>query len=250
MWYSGSSAGTTRIIYADSKDGKSWSNFEKAIDVGNVPPYDTANVLFASIIKDWFYRMWYTGSASLFEAVILYCESLDGVNWTEFQLVVDLGSEGTYDVNYAWAPCVIKDGDLFKMWYAGSDESWFDRILYCESKDGKKWDNYQLVVDLNSMGGYDEGSCSTPMVIKDGGLYKMWYTGSNSDVTDNAIIYCESEDGINWSNFQLSMEKGEEGVYDTVFAIYPTVINDRGVGRMWYRGSNEDKGTVIYCESE
>ena len=196
--------------------------------------------------------MWYTGGTTALatdeEVVVIYAESTNGVDWFDFQLAVDRGSQGTCDAKGIWAPTVIKDGHLYRMWYAGSDADATFRIIYSESDDGVSWRNFQLAVDINSQGTYDSWFVDTPMVIKDGGLFKMWYTGAALPFNIN-IIYCESDDGIKWRNFQLAVDTGSEGIYDTNYAYRPAVISELGYGKMWYRGDDGTTSRIIYSES-
>ena len=88
-----------------------------------------------------------------------------------------------------------------------------------------------------------------PTVIKDGGLFEMWYVGGNS-ISEKFIIYCDSENGIDWDNFELAIEPGAAGADDSLVVQHPMVINDNGVGRMWYKGTDSiGVNRVIYCEA-
>ncbi len=133
---------------------------------------------------------------------------VDGINWENYQMVVDKGAEGTYDTYHSKSPCVIKDGYTYKMWYTGDDNS-NNRIIYCESADGKNWSNFQMVIEDTT-----PDNVESPTVIKDGGTYKMWYTKDSGTKT---TWYCESSDGINWNSHQMVVPDGSctVGGYDT-----------------------------------
>jgi len=225
------------------RNGINWSNFQLSVNIGSERTYDTAKATHPTVIKDGStYKMWYTGSNGANKRII-YCDSSNGISWSNFQLSIDIGSEGTWDTLSANTPCVIKDNGVHKMWYAGNDS----RIIYCESSNGINWSNFQLSVDKGSEGTYDTIRAASSTVIKDGSTYKMWYNGQAGGTW--RIIYCESSNGINWSNFQLSVNIGSQGTYDTTDSLSPSVINVNGLGKMWYAGSDGTNSRIIYCES-
>jgi predicted GH43/DUF377 family glycosyl hydrolase len=228
------------------KDGVDWSNFQMVVDIGSEGIYDPSSSYAACVIKDGnVYKMWYSGSNGS-NYRIIYCTSTDGISWSNFQMVVDIGSEGTYDTVFAYIPYVIKDGNVYKMWYTGYDGT-NRRVIYCTSTDGISWSNFQMVVDIGSEGTYDTIRSYAACVIKDGNVYKMWYSGSNG--SNYRIIYCTSTDGISWSNFQMVVDIGSEGTYDTSGSYLPRVIKDDNVYKMWYTGYDGSNRRVIYCTS-
>ena len=170
----------------------------------------------------------------------------DGLTFGSFALNVDLGDEGTYDTVHTYAPCVIKDGETYKMWYSGNNGSNY-RIIYCTSSDGITWSNHQMVINIGDEGTYDVSTVFGCTVIKDGSTYKMWYTGSASSVY--RIIYCTSNDGVNWSNHQMVINIGDEGTYDTVLSYLPSVVKLDSTYHMWYSGTNGSNVRIIHCDS-
>lgn len=255
IWYSGHNGSNYRILYADSTDGKTWGNFTQALDLGNITPYDDAAVRFPTVIKiGIFYKMWYSGIGGPDGIAIIYCDSTNGADWLNHEVVVNAGDQGTYDASGSWSPTVMLDEGIYKMWYSGINAGLTGGgIIYCDSLDGKSWSNHQVAVDIGNLSGYDDMDSNSPTVIKDGGLYKMWYSGQNQTGADFDIstIYCDSEDGINWDNFQLAIEAGAEGTYDSNFVTGPMVINNNGTGMMWYRGGDDtNMGRIIYCETQ
>ncbi len=245
MWYAGLNGGIYRIIYCESSDGVNWSNFRTVINVGaSGTGFDSTYANFPAVIKDGStYRMWYAGNDGTNNRTI-YCESTDGITWSNFQLAVNIGSEGTNDTNSAIGCAVIKENGTYKMWYAGNGGSW--RILYCTSSDGINWSNFQLVINLSSQGTYDTNAAFWPVVIKENGSYKMWYTGN---AINERTIYCTSLNRITWSNFQLSVDINSVGTFDTNLVSHPWVINDNGTGKMWYSGFDGTNFRIIYAES-
>ncbi len=169
------------------------------------------------------YYMWYER-----EGKIYAIESLDGEHWTgrdthhEPTLVVwENGSP--YDVG-AWeqggikAPCVVFDPYdpevPFKMWYSNGARS---GIGIATSRDGLHWkragpqdEPAPVVVPCADWEGGPAGSIGSPTVIRDDGLYRMWYDGAECPSGDKracsadpslerrSIGHAYSEDGRVW----------------------------------------------------
>lgn len=259
MWYSGYNGAGWRIIYCDSDDGINWYNHQMVIDIGDEGTYDNNGACYPGVIYDadvGKYKMWYSGwNGSNFR--IIYCESIDGKSWGNHQMVVNIGSEGTYDTVYAFACSVIKEDSVYKMWYSGWNGAkyWYTsyrvtnyNIMYAESIDGISWTSFQRVVPPGSEGTYDTSNVSDCHVIKEGSIYKMWYSGNPGDAgyATIRIIRCISNNGKNWFDFKMVVDLGDEGVYDASSAMSPCVINDNNIYKMWYTGQNS---RIIYAYS-
>ena len=227
MWYTLSSD-TTLFQYATSSNGINWSTQTTNITTSKVgAPFDSGSVMHPTVIKvGGTYKMWYQGGVPATpESYLLYCSSTDGINWSNFQVVVDgNASSVSQDVNAGQSrcegPCVIKDSESYKMWYNGFNGAW--SLLYCDSQDGINWSNYQVCNE--SLGG--------PFVINDNSTYKLW--GHTSD-----LLYCESGDGVQLSNPSLGISFGHNA----------SVINDLGVGKMWYVSNSTTPFIITYAES-
>lgn len=76
---------------------------------------------------------------------------------------------------------------------------------------------------------------SDPFVLKDGGVYKMWFGASDGNNT--RIGYAESPDGINWQVRSSSVvDVGLPGSFDTKDVETPAVAKVGGIYHMWYSG--------------
>ena len=86
-----------------------------------------------------------------------------------------------YDPIFATAPCVIKDGHDFRMWYVsclrwdiieGKAEPVYV-IKHAFSKDGINWElNDQICIDSS----FEGEALGRPGVIRENGVYKMWFS--------------------------------------------------------------------------
>ena len=95
------------------------------------------------------------------------------------------------------------------------------------------------VLDLGSVGSWDEGVVFEPHVIQVGDTTKMWYSGSaqSQGLGLFEIGYAWSVDGVNWNRFTgnpvLPKRPGE---WDNVGTGMGAVIQDGDTLRMWYNG--------------
>jgi len=153
--------------------------------------------------------------------------------------VLSIGSPGSWDDQFVFAPSVLIDGATYKMWYAGSSATDTTRkIGYATSPDGITWTRQGSapVFTASSAGSWDV-KISFPMVIKDGSTYKMWYTGLNASDAGQ-IGYATSPDGISWTRYATNpvLTFGANGSWDAVYIGSPNEIKVGSQYHMWYRG--------------
>ncbi len=117
---------------------------------------------------------------------------------------------GLDEIYFNTAPCVIRDEEIFKMWYVsctgwtiveGKPEPLY-LIRYAESIDGIHWSKTTApVIDYK----FEGEAIGRPWVVKENGLYHMWYSTRGSinyrskDGEHYTIGYAISQDGINWT---------------------------------------------------
>jgi hypothetical protein len=152
MWYEGlidSGGPTYRIGYAVSPDGLNWtrvlgSSPSKAVlDRGPAGSFDENGVGVASVIKDGaLYRMWYDAKdySTPDRYTLGHVVSTDGVNWVRPvpNQPVYQGSDdpGVFSPDNVWAPRALKDGSVYRMWYAFSTTPQSQRIGYATMTPG------------------------------------------------------------------------------------------------------------------
>ncbi len=257
---------------------------------------------------DQTYKMWYSGmDVSGGSWRIYYATSADGLVWAKKDntLLAPSNTTGTNGriplgtdnknsnsnttigdgVHAFISQSVLKDGTLYKMWYSGYDgKNW--RIYYATSTDGLSWTKVDNtipapadtgVTPTNGNGRLPLGTGTTgdssgvfgPTVIKDGPLYKMWYSGNDGATPTNhwRIYYATSTDGLNWTKLDNSVPAntdsgvtptdgngrlplGNATTGDSSHAYTPTVIKDGlELYRMWYSGSNGSNWRIYYATS-
>lgn len=148
LFYTGWSRGVTVPFYlaaglAASRAGEPFRRVSPAplLERSAVDPLLTASPCV--LIEDGRWRMWYvsgtawsvTPAGPTHAYHIRYAESADGLAWArEGEVAIDYGSP---DERAFSRPCVVRDRDLYRMWYAVRGEAY--RIGYAESPDGRRW---------------------------------------------------------------------------------------------------------------
>ena len=156
---------------------------------------------------------------------------------------------------------IIIEKGVWKMWYM-SFTKWeiidkiaepFYVIKYAESNDGIKWfSDGTVCIDVVSP---DEGGIARPFVLKENGIYKMWYSyrkGKNyrKDKSQSYRIgYGESKDGINWYRMddKAGIDISESG-WDSEMIAYPNIYQHKGRIYMLYNGNNFGMSGIGYAE--
>ncbi len=140
---------------------------------------------------------------------------------------------------------ILKEGDTYRMWYISGD-SWFERngetipvynIKYAESQDAVHWDRKgHVCIDYKDD---DEHALARPCVIKEDGLYKMWFSHKGADYR---IGYAESTDGYEWK--RMDEKVGLDVItsdFDSVMQEYAFVVVHGGTKYMFYNGNEYGK---------
>ena len=167
----------------------------------------------------------------------LRVQGLTGTGWKKNPTyVLGPGAAASWDNSGVWAPCVIKDGDTYKMWYTGSDGVTL-RIGYATSSDGISWTKFGAnpVFNVGTAGSWDDQGVSEPWVIKEDSTYKMWYVGVHGIAYQ--IGFATSINGISWTRNGIALSPGAGGDSSVIYR--PTVIKDGSSYIMWYGGSSD-----------
>jgi predicted GH43/DUF377 family glycosyl hydrolase len=271
LWYEGSNAAGQKhdqVGYATGTDAVTWtkdpaspvlthSGLNGTIDRNGV---GDPCVLFDGVST---YRMWFgCRENAATKTKIGLATSVDGVAWTKHALTpggptatILTGTAGQFDATGVASPHVILDGATYKMWYQGIDGSGIYRIGYATSSDGITWAKTPgAVLDIGAPGTWEAAGVSTPCVIKDAGVYRMWYIGRNSAAANGVqrMGFAQSADGITWIKYASNpiLDVGAPGSASAARLWSPWVIKDGATYRIWYSG--EDAGgdiSLLYTTS-
>jgi hypothetical protein len=133
------------------------------------------------IIENGRFKMWYGSNIAWGKAkedmrhLIKYAESPDGIRWERKNIVaVDFDFAGEYAL---CKPCVLKDGDTYKMWFCSRGERY--RIRYAESQDGIVWKRkgHQEAIDVSNEG-WDSDMIEYPCLFDHKGRRYLLYSGN------------------------------------------------------------------------
>jgi hypothetical protein len=99
---------------------------------------------------------------------------------------------------YSYAPTIMKDGNIYKMWFCGQGDSGYDEIYYSTSNDSFNWSAPRSV--LRASGGAEGVHACDPSIVKVNNIFYMYYTSEKPGTggTGGSIFLAVSSDGINW----------------------------------------------------
>jgi hypothetical protein len=137
--------------------------------------------------------------------------------------LLELGIAGSFDERGTFTEQAFKSGSVVSLYYGGSDATgpagcpgingshW--RIGLAQSTDGVSFTRVPgaetggAILDNGAPGSFDSQLTYRPYVLEDGGLFRMWYNGSDHPFNcptgtlalDRRIGYAESSDGVHWT---------------------------------------------------
>ena len=156
--------------------------------------------------------------------------------------VLDIGDNGTFDDNGVAPSSIIEEEDHLKLYYFGFQKGYKIRYflfggLALSFDRGNSFFRYQKTPIIDRIN--DEYFLrSAPFILKEDGLYKMWYTSgthwievNNKSVPVYNIRYLESFDGKDWKGkgkLCIDLKLGEHGLGR------PWIIKYNSKYRMFY----------------
>jgi len=176
------------------------------------------------------FEMYYTRSDD--RTLIARATSDDGKLWTKGvpkRAVVVPGDVGAWDADGVTDPSVIRDADVYRLYYAGESADATEEIGLATSIDGQQWTKHPAnpVLRVGAAGSHDSAAVSNPMVLRTDGIYSLWYTAVDAEGTES-IGLATSEDGVTWTKL------GEGPVFGvgTAGSFYEREASDPGVLRV------------------
>lgn len=144
---------------------------------------DPYSLSYPWVLRDGaIWKMWYGSNltwgpkTSDMRHIIKYAESLDGISWQRRnEVAIGLGGEDEMAIA---RPCVIKDRDLYRMWYSTRGRAY--RIGYAESRDGLRWTRHDECAGIDtSPAGWDSEMIEYASVFTHRGQLYMLYNGND-----------------------------------------------------------------------
>ena len=220
------------------------------ISPGNLGTFDDSGAMLSWIteyknFKYLYYIGWNLGVTVPFRNSIgLAIAPKDSLNFVKYSSSPIL-DRNLIEPHFCASSCVIREKEKWKMWYLscvkwelvnGKPQHWYN-IRYAESNDVINWiRNGVVCIDFKSKHEY---AISRPSVIKDGEIYKMWYSYRGNSYR---IGYAESNDGINWIRLDehVGIDVSDFG-WDSEMIEYPHVFDHKDKRYMLYNGNGYGK---------
>ena len=139
------------------------------------------------------------------------------------------------------SPSILIEGGVWRMWYV-SGVRWeieegkakhYYHVKYAESRDGIEWrPTGKVCIDFKSP---DEYAIGRPCVLREEGIYRMWYCYRGSKYR---IGYAESRDGLDWERIdeKAGIDTSDSG-WDSEELAYPFLFQMNGQLWMLYNGN-------------
>jgi predicted GH43/DUF377 family glycosyl hydrolase len=183
----------------------------------------------------------------LFYSSVGAAVSRDGGNTFERVSPAPIMARGPYDPCLVTSPCVLREGDRWRMWYV-SGFRWDEapdglrshyHLKVAESDDGIDWRRDGTVaVELRD----GETNIGRPSVIADEGCYRMWYCYVPRGTREYVIGYAESQDGVRFERRDEAAGIGRSpGAFDANALAYPAVFRHDGRLFMLYNGDGNGR---------
>ncbi len=256
-------------VEADNPQNVLYVHDKPVLGLGKLGCFDDSGAMPSWIVKVngvkyLYYTGWNVGSTVPYRNSIGLAVSKD--NGQSFSRLFDGPiMDRTYsEPHICGIPCVMIENKVWRMWYLscvkweiyGGKPEPFYHIKYAESEDGINWNRKGIVsVDFKSP---DEAGIVRPSVIKESGIYKMWYSYRGvEDYRTNRehsyrIGYAESQNGTNWIRRDeiVGIDVSDTG-WDCSMIAYPYVYEHKHRKYMLYNGNGFGRsgfGYAILCE--
>jgi hypothetical protein len=191
LYYQGWSLGVTVPFYVFVGCAVSEGEGEPFVRVSQAPILDRDRVDPYMCSSPWVmregagWRMWYVsnigwrtqrGGPATYIVHIKYAESGDGIEWNrDGHVCIDFAAPDEYAIS---RPCVVKDGDVYRMWYSHRGPAY--RIGYAESFDGLSWIRRDEEAGITvSRSGWDSEMLEYACVFDHSGFRHMLYNGND-----------------------------------------------------------------------
>ncbi len=198
---------STADILLDNIDAGQWNLKVDAEDDSGLILYtgETEVQIFAGFTSQVYLTLYPTGSGTGSIYISVNWGGPSNHSWIDYHnnpIITPVGN--LYDnVGGVAQPVVIYDAGLYKMWYYGmgrvDGEPWKTYVHYKESVDGINWSTLPNPVMFPGSNFWDSKSVSPGAVLKENGIYKMYYCGYANEYDNWHIGLATSADGISWT---------------------------------------------------
>jgi len=231
---------------------------EPVLKLGQLGAFDDAGIMPTCIVnhdkkKYLYYNGWTLGKNVPFFSFNGVAISEDGGNsFVKKSRGPAVLYSNEVDPYSTFAPTVLIENDVWKIWYVSLIKWVYEddklkhyyNIRYAESSDGINFKREGIVcIDFANKYEY---AIARPFVLKENGIYKMWYSVRESEnIKTYRIGYAESEDGKEWIRMdsEVNLDVSESG-WDSEMIEYSYIFDFKGKRYMLYNGNEYGKSGV------
>lgn len=145
--------------------------------------------------------------------------------------------------------------NVWKMWYEGVPAANASKVGYATSTDGISWTKYAgnpIMAPTEPWEGAPAAASETSpsSVLKEHGLYKMWYHGYQNGT--RRIGYATSLDGFSWTKYPRNpvLEPGPAGAWDADSISGPHVLSVQSTYFLYYQHATGDHAIGLATSSD
>jgi hypothetical protein len=154
---------------------------------------------------------------------------------------------GAWDGQAVAKAAVIRDDNVFRMWYDGANLLGEVQVGLATSAGGITWNKSTANPVLSGTpGDWDEFAAErAPWIIKEGGVFKMWYESGEP----RQLGYATSPNGVTWAKHQANpvLRPGPDG-FDSIFVGHGAVLHE-GIYKLWYHAQGNEGAIIAYATS-
>lgn len=191
MWYTGQDKTNSRVGYATSADGVSWTRVGDGPVLTPDQSWEKAAVMTPSVLYDQpsgQFRMWYAAGDQYEPDAIGLATSSDGRRWTKYVAnpVFKPGPAGAWDQSKVTAPQVLRDHDWHLMFYIGFYNAASAEIGVARSRNGiDGWQRHPLNPIIRPgirPQEWDYSAASRPWAVQLDERWVLWYNGRRNSL--------------------------------------------------------------------
>jgi len=245
LYYTGYDGTDYAIGLARSDDGKVFAKYgtSSVVSKGAGGSYDGSGCREPSVVyEDGVFKMWYTGLNGAIPS-ISYATSNDGLTWAKYASNPVLTRPGSgWGSSEFGDPCVIKVDGMYYMYLSGSASANNKLVGIATSKDGTTWNLHgsNPIVTKAGTGEFGRQEICDVTVVKDGPVFRMYFSGRNTAAEKFKIGYGTSFDGFNWVlSKSIYVDLGASTTFDDTELGSPgAMMGNDGVIIMYYEGND------------
>lgn len=235
------------------------------VDIGKRGAFDVDGVVTASLLKDGNalymyysgYKLYVTVPYMIFTGVAVSYDN--GQTFEKLSKEVPILDSTEEEVATRCVPYVIKEGDLYKIWYTGSvGNGWCEapggkleplyNLKYAESKSPVHW-NFsagQTVIDFKND---DEHGICKSVIWKEDNIYKIIYSIRHLS-KGYRLGYGESKDGVNWTrkDDEIGITVSDKPSWDDDMICFAERLVYKDKVYLFYSGNHYGMDGIGYAE--